>query len=83
MRPCWSVCRRTQSGPLTASLLILGAWVALGLVLVGLGALFHRLCRTPVEGAAGWLLCFWRQQDFVGAVQGLPQGYGADLAQGR
>ncbi len=59
MRPCWPVCRRTQSGPLTASLLILGAWVALGLVLVGLGALFHRLCRTPVEGAAGWLLCFW------------------------
>jgi hypothetical protein len=39
--------------------LILCAWAVLAGVLVGVGALFHRLCRTPVAGAEGWLLCFW------------------------
>ncbi len=35
------------------------AWVALALVLAGLGALVQRCWRAPVEGADGWLRCFW------------------------
>lgn len=42
-----------------ASLLILAAWFAIGLVLIGLGSLFRWLCRRPAVGADGLLLSFW------------------------
>lgn len=35
------------------------AWAAIALVLAGLGALLQRCWRAPVEGADGWLRCFW------------------------
>ncbi len=39
--------------------LIVAAWVLLGAVFAGLGALLRRACRAPATDAAGWLTCFW------------------------
>ena len=41
------------------SLVIRTAWVGLGLMLVGLGALCRGACRAPAEGADGLWLSFW------------------------
>jgi hypothetical protein len=41
------------------SWLILGAWVGLGLIFVGVGLLPCRLARSDVAGPDGWLLAFW------------------------
>jgi hypothetical protein len=41
------------------TLLILVAWVAIALVLVGVGSLVRQALRAPVGDAADWLLAFW------------------------
>src|SRR5262245_59440478 len=39
--------------------MILGVWSALGLLLIGVGALVRRACHSPAHDARGLLLSFW------------------------